>query len=1013
MSIRVRSKNPHQLSWRWLAGILLVFFANGLVLAAGTEALGQTQTQTLRQAILFSQAGERAVALPHVLTAADFPVGGGRVRYHLELVLPATPSEPLGIYVPKLSLSGQVDLNGIRVGACGLDALEVLRCLHQPQLFVPPLSLWRAGTNSLDFEIYANERQMNGLAPVWVGPARTLERGPYLGQFLWQVELLRGMSWVVLSLGLLALAVAWILRTERLYLWFGLSGIANALSNLNILVTTPLVSVELFSWFVFAIRFVSVPLLILLLLAFFGRVRGPLQRVILLYALLSPLVIWGSGNNRWVVVALYVPLLLGSVGLMLAMVRWTWRSRQGVHLLVTLLTLALLVASVRDWLRLGGQTSFEGIYWATYALTGMILVFGISLMARLASALIAERQLTTLISQDVARRKQVESELARYRDQLEERVAARTAELRQAKERAERLERAKSEFLANMSHEIRTPMSGVIGMAQLALRTVTDERQRDYLRKIEISAQSLRGILNDILDFSKIEAGKLHIERTPFALRPLVDKVISLVEITARDKDLALDVDYGADLGTHYEGDSLRITQVLTNLLGNAVKFTAVGEVRLVIRQPAPGRLSFEVRDTGIGMTPEALGTLFQAFTQADSGTTRRYGGTGLGLAISKQLVELMGGRIEVSSDLGRGSCFSFEIQAKECAPLLTDRLALASGVDQPEPKVRAQTALPPGRASVAQTTDALAPSPLAGEGPGGGAEGLGPKVPARQTRLAGLAGYRLLLVDDNPINREIVLGFLEGTGLIIDVAEDGSQAVKGFRQAPCDLILMDVQMPVMDGYEATRQIRDLDPAVPIIALTANAFQEDMERTRSAGMNEHLSKPIDVEQLYAVLTTYLKGGPTRWPARSEYAPAPQPEPAAHTSQPRETLHLDTPSALALMGGKVNLYRQVLASFITRYENLRIDLDDPEVMRTLHTLKGLCGNLGAPGLREIAARLHREGDASLIPLFEEELAAVLTAIRQVLATPAGDVAGTRSRESEALARDPDHPPGRSP
>ncbi len=180
---------------------------------------------------------------------------------------------------------------------------------------------------------------------------------------------------------------------------------------------------------------------------------------------------------------------------------------------------------------------------------------------------------------------------------------------------------------------------------------------------------SLRGILNDILDFSKIEAGKLHIERTPFALRPLIEKVISLVEIAARDKDLALYVDYGAGLGTHYEGDPLRITQVLTNLLGNAVKFTAVGEVRLLIRQPAPGHLSFEGRDTGIGMTPESLRTLFQAFTQADSSTTRRYGGTGLGLAISKQLVELMGGRIEVSSDLGRGSRFSFEIQARECAP--------------------------------------------------------------------------------------------------------------------------------------------------------------------------------------------------------------------------------------------------------------------------------------------------------------------------------------------------------
>ena len=400
-------------------------------------------------------------------------------------------------------------------------------------------------------------------------------------------------------------------------------------------------------------------------------------------------------------------------------------------------------------------------------------------------------------------------------DRLEEIVAMRTSDLVMAREIAESANRAKSVFLANMSHELRTPMNAIMGMTDLALRRAIEPKQQDQLSKVMTASQHLLGIINDILDLSKIEAERLTLEKIPFVLGSVLENLNSLVGFKVQDKGLTLVIDMPLSLARQpLLGDPLRLGQILLNLTNNAVKFTATGRITIrvaaISREPDAVILRFDIEDTGIGIPAEVQGRLFSAFEQVDSSTTRKYGGTGLGLAISKRLAKMMEGSIGVTSSPGVGSVFWF-----------TARVAQAVG----EVAVESEQA------------DATVEAEL------------------RST----YADARFLLVEDEPINREVSTALLEELGFKVDVAENGRQAVALAEQTDYDLILMDMQMPEMNGTDATRAIRRLPgrEQTPILAMTANAFDEDRQQCLDAGMNDHVGKPVVPSRLYRVLLKWL------------------------------------------------------------------------------------------------------------------------------------------------------------
>lgn len=388
----------------WLVGLCLLLLG-GLLLAGWARADDASDAPVvLRLATLSGAAGERAVGLPHTLGPQDFDPAGGRVRYRIQVPLAHAPQAPLGLYIPKMSLSGELWLNGQWLGRCGIGPLERLRCLHQPQWFVPPTSMWRAGLNTLEIEVFANERQMNGLSAVHAGPAEALHDGAYRWHRLWRVDLIRALSWLSICVGLLSLTVGAVLRSESVYRWFGLACLVNALSNLNVLVIDPLIDPQTMSWLVFSSRMASLPLILLTQMALFQRDTRPWRLGLLHAAWVLPLLVALSGNHRGVVLALYLPLMALGLGLLVAMVRWTLQSRRPLHRLVTFVFACLILVGGLDWLRLGGAGPFEGVYLLAYALSGQLLAIGGMLVGLLATALRTSRELTQALDALVARR---------------------------------------------------------------------------------------------------------------------------------------------------------------------------------------------------------------------------------------------------------------------------------------------------------------------------------------------------------------------------------------------------------------------------------------------------------------------------------------------------------------------------------------------------------------------------------------------------------------------------------
>jgi len=534
---------------------------------------------------------------------------------------------------------------------------------------------------------------------------------------------------------------------------------------------------------------------------------------------------------------------------------------------------------------------------------------------------------------------------------LEQKISERTAELLLAKEAAEASDRAKSHFVANMSHEIRTPMNAILGLIYLGLRKAPAPAIRGYLNRMQTAASSLLSILNGVLDFSRIESGKLQTESVDFVLKEVLDEVYGVSEARAQEKGLRLSFTVDPEVPPALRGDPLRLKQVLFNLVGNALKFTEAGRIDVSVTldgmpNSEADRISlrFSVKDTGIGIEKEQIGRLFEPFTQADPSTTRKYGGSGLGLTISRELVALMGGKIWVESRKGKGSLFAFTAVFK------------AGSEDA--------AALYPTRGAVSSS------------------------IPPRHESGSLFRSARVLLVDDNEVNRLIAGELLEDAGLAVDMAANGKEAVEAVRESPYDMVLMDIQMSEMDGYEATRQIRRFQGSIPIVALTAKAMAGERERCGEAGMDDFISKPFIPEELYGVIARWV---PLREENSGPNSPGSGPLAEAHREgPPLEAIDIDL--GLRRTDGSLELYRRVLWIFVEKQSDSASSLRKllgrgawKEAADMAHALKGAAGNIGAMSLFRLASELQHAMDKG-----EPDRAPGLTALQGELDRVLADI-----------------------
>jgi signal transduction histidine kinase/CheY-like chemotaxis protein len=484
-------------------------------------------------------------------------------------------------------------------------------------------------------------------------------------------------------------------------------------------------------------------------------------------------------------------------------------------------------------------------------------------------------------------------------------------ELEEQKQKAETATAFKSQFLANMSHEIRTPMNAVVGMSNLLRQTNLDNTQKDYLQKIQSSSKILLNIINDILDLSKIEAGKIELENIDFNIQDVVQNIQDIISYKVLEKNIEFSIQNNLDKEHQvFFGDPFRLGQILLNLLTNAVKFTHKGKVELIISNYQNEQLSFDVIDTGVGLSQTQIEKLFKSFSQADLSTTRKYGGTGLGLTISKEIAKLMNGDINVTSEKDKGSIFHVDVKL----PLGDIQNIKYISKDQ---------------------------------------------ITKLEQELHTLQNSSILLVEDNSINQEIIVSLLKPYNIFVEVANDGQEGLELFEKnsSQYDLILMDIHMPRLDGYEATKIIRQQNKTIPIIALSANVLKVDIEKTKAIGMNDYLMKPIEIDKFFTLLLEYI-----------------------HPTLETLNVHL----GLSYMNKNEKLYAKIIEQFYEKYHDLNFKLlEEDNFEITLHTIKGLSKSIGAMKLHHLVNALYEKYDKKLMDKCQEELEKVIGELQTIV------------------------------